>query len=93
METSSLKQLLPIAAAFALVGWLAIFAYGFLYFPDAPYAPCPEHGFCGKTQLAHTQAEYDAFKRWELGLIASVPVAAISAFYLNRRRRRKEPAA
>ena len=93
MDFAALRQLAPSAAAFALVGWLAIFAYGFLYFPDAPYSSCAGQGYCGKTGLAHTQAEYEAFKRWELGLIVSVPFAAISAFYLNRRRRSAKPGA
>jgi hypothetical protein len=55
----------------------AVFVYGLIFFIDAPIRPCG-NGFCGKTGIAHTAAEYHDFAVWERTLlitwIVGVPI-------------------
>ena len=43
---------------------LCVFAYGIIFYWDAPISPCG-HGFCGKGGRPHTLAEYLDFLRWQ----------------------------
>jgi hypothetical protein len=67
----------------------SLMLYGFMRFPDAPLHACAaetrgEKGYCGKTGLAHTQAEFDSFGMWHNLLLYSWPVVCIAVFILNR---------
>ncbi|WBS05570.1 hypothetical protein OU994_15410 [Pseudoduganella sp. SL102] len=79
------------ALSFAIVACcLAVFFYGLITYPDAPYKPCVDGPYCGKTGKHHSYETYRDWNRWEGVLIACWPFGLLAAFGLNRLR--KQPA-
>ena len=70
-----------------MVIMLAIYAYGFIRFPDSPIHPCPEHGYCGKLGQPHTEDEYVAFSHWQTLLFVVWPVGMLSFYLISRKRK------
>ena len=69
------KKYLPI---YVLLAWcLGCFAYGLIFFDDAPFHEntlqhsCAVGQFCGKTGRPHTKEEFEAFSQWQKILISS----------------------
>lgn len=65
----------------------AVFVYGAIHFFDAPYRPCPEHGYCNKFGEARTESEFLAFSRWGNTFMLVWPLGMLTLFLLNRRRK------
>ena len=83
-----MKQAAKIVA-YAAVGWcIAIFIFGLVSFPDAPYKPCnSSEGYCGKGGRSHTLAEYELQHTWEKVLFASWPFGMLAAYFLCRKKK------
>lgn len=73
------------------LGWyFAVFFYGVISFPDAPYKLCGPAVYCGKGHPPHqhTESEYNAFSAWQAILIASVPIGIFGGVILKERKRK-----
>ena len=58
---------------------------GFFAFPNAPYRHCAS-GYCDKSGLSHTLAEYRHQKMWEIGLVALWGAGILALYLINRER-------
>ena len=70
-----------------VVACFAYFAYGTYAFADAPIKPCEEHLFCGKQGQPHTEADYQAFNRWETTIFWVWPFCLLAMFLLGKPKR------
>jgi hypothetical protein len=69
----------------AVVIAIAVFFYGFLRYPDAPFHACQTAaGYCGKWGKPHTADEYRGFIAWQRMLVLLWPLAMIAAFILYK---------
>lgn len=76
------KKALELCAGLPII---AVFGYGFITYPDAPFKECATpSGYCGKTGKSHTAQEYHAFIKWQTTLFIVLPAGAIAIFILRR---------
>ena len=66
---------------------MTVFFYGIYNFTDAPFKPCADGYYCGKTGLQHTYEKYQAWKQWELMLIACWPFGMLASYALSKLRK------
>lgn len=62
---------------------VAVFLYGIIFYPDAPYVRC-SHGFCGKTGHHHSEAEFYACNLWQAALAFVWLIGLPICFALSR---------
>jgi len=67
------------------IGWMG---YGFVTYPHAPIKPCGDNAYCDKRHAAYTEAEYEAFRRWQTILFVSWPFGIASGYLIRRKRQR-----
>jgi len=87
----NLREIAPKART----GMIAIFAtmfavliYGAIFYPDAPIQECRAGtGYCGKHNEVRTAADYEAFKRWETGLLIVWPIGMLFLLILSSKKR------
>jgi hypothetical protein len=83
---------------YLILAWcVGCFAYGLIYFVDAPFHestaqnPCAQGAFCGKSGRPHTKEEFDAFSTWQDILFVSWPIAFVSGLAAQVISKRKKP--
>jgi hypothetical protein len=92
MRTSGIriKHWLPYLA----VGWcITVFAFGLLFYIDAPFKPCDPGPYCGKSHQRHTEQEFSSFQRWQLTLFLSWPFGMGACYVIKKRRDKVAPSA
>jgi hypothetical protein len=65
---------------------LCLFAYGVVMYPDGPIRPCGEAAYCEKGGTSRSEAEFRAFKRWEITTLITVLISAPLYYFLTRYR-------
>lgn len=74
--------------AFAIVACcLAVFFFGLIMYPDAPYKQCLGGPYSGKTGKYHSHETYEDWKRWEGALFVSWPFGLLALYGLKRLRK------
>jgi hypothetical protein len=68
---------------------LTVFLYGLIMYLDAPYKPCVDGPYCGKTGKHHSYQTYESWKQWEGVLFVCWPFGLLASYGL--RRLRKQP--
>jgi hypothetical protein len=72
-----------------LAVFLCVFFYGFVMYPDAPIKPCGEAAYCGRGGTLRSEAEFRAFRRWEVTFVVTVMIVIPSGFFLSRYKKKK----
>jgi len=68
---------------------LCILLYGVVMYPDGPIGPCGEMAYCGKGGTPHSEAEFHAYKKWEITLLMTVLISAPLYYFLTRKNKNK----
>jgi hypothetical protein len=55
-----------------LTAWFyGVFAWGIIFYIDAPIKPCDNGHFCGKSHKHYTEQQYVGFERWQTTLFVT----------------------
>jgi len=83
------RKTLRLLYAVVITGYVCLFAYGAVNFPQAPYRPCGAQAYCDKLGQQHSKADFDAFSRWQHLFLWSSPFAFVACGVVLRLLRRK----